>query len=506
MARLQSARQRGQVVIYTAMLLTVLMGLAGAGVDYGLIVIESAKLQNALDAAALAGSRALITSQTLAAQDGAGQAAVTASLALHGYTTGVNGATFVATPSASDGGAWHDTMTVNGTIALPTKFWQAIGIRTTNLNQTAVAAAGAGMVDVMISLDLSGSMELSGTDDLGQLRGAVVDFINQMQIDATDPRSTKMGIARWAGITCQWSRGYSGRPGGNSGADSDQYIDIDNGPEVNHHLSGGDTNSEYTSPCSRDQTVVSNLTQNKANLIKIADGSGAGSCPTGMSSVACPLVSWRYTNPPVKTGWGTPTTVLGLQDGGSSTSWYQMTGTRLDNSLNVVSNGSYYAWSTANGGRNDPLTTGVARKVLVIMTDGFSESGDYGIPVSAGTPSSWDTAATTAAASLKLGPDGTAGTTDDVEIYVVGFYCTPYSTGGTGWCASRIADSSLPHACPGPNYASISPSPSTVDNLLKNISSSSTGTCDHYFPIKKTEDLPQLFRVMAGSIARGRLQ
>ena len=92
-----------------------------------------------------------------------------------------------------------------------------------------------------------------------------------------------------------------------------------------------------------------------------------------------------------------------------------------------------------------------------------------------------------------------------LSLLVVQQYSAAPSTGGTGWCASRIADTSLPHACPGPNWSGISPTPSVVDGLLKDISSSS-GTCDHYFPIKKTEDLPQRFRVMAGSIARGRLQ
>ena len=47
-----------------------------------------------------------------------------------------------------------------------------------------------------------------------------------------------------------------------------------------------------------------------------------------------------------------------------------------------------------------------------------------------------------------------------------------------------------------------------MDELLNTISSSTPGSCDHYFPIAKSEgsDLPQLFRVMAGSIARGRLK
>ena len=58
-----SARKAsGHIAVYMAVLLTSLMGLAGAGDDYGLIVIESSRLQNALDAAALAGARALVLS------------------------------------------------------------------------------------------------------------------------------------------------------------------------------------------------------------------------------------------------------------------------------------------------------------------------------------------------------------------------------------------------------------------------------------------------------------
>src|SRR3954464_7777234 len=58
----QGQRQPGQVMVYAALMLVVLMGMAGAGGGYGLIVVENAKLQNALDAAALAGARALLTS------------------------------------------------------------------------------------------------------------------------------------------------------------------------------------------------------------------------------------------------------------------------------------------------------------------------------------------------------------------------------------------------------------------------------------------------------------
>src|SRR6188508_1812859 len=127
---LSTRRARGQIALYMAVLLTSLMGLAGAGVDYGLIVIESSRLQNALDAASLAGARALVLSS--ASTQGAatnpasgtrnydGQQAAIAFLSSNGYTNGANGATFTFTPSASVTGGSNDTMQVSGTVLKPT--------------------------------------------------------------------------------------------------------------------------------------------------------------------------------------------------------------------------------------------------------------------------------------------------------------------------------------------------------------------------------------------------
>ncbi|MGE3269326.1 MAG: TadE/TadG family type IV pilus assembly protein [Chloroflexota bacterium] len=514
---------KGQVAVYMAMLLASLMGLAGAGVDYGLIVLESARLQHAVDASALAGARALVTStgNTQALRNADGQAAATTYLGLHGYVNGQNGATFTFNPSASDGGVYNDTMQVSAVVVKPTRFWRVIGITSTTLNQAAAAAASGGMADVMLSLDLSKSMDVNGTD-LPNLRSAVRAFIDQMQIDSSNPRGTQLGMARWAGVKCSWRRI-------NQGADGDRYIDFGIGPPNSGSYS---IRSEYVEPCYDDSTVLTNLTQDKARLVKLADNSGGGSCPTGMSAYACPLDSWTFPIDQVPVAVGTPTTALGQQDNnGTNYNWSGVTGTRLPAAISAVSNGSYYAWSTANGGRNDPATTGLARKVLVIMTDGFSQSA-FNVSPGVDIPSTldvgtWDNEAITKANVLKAGPDGNIATKDDnVEIYVVGFFCTPYSTssGQSNWCRSRAAATGSvaagTHPCPGVpgtllpspgantfSYASNSVTPG-VDEILTAISSSTPGTCDHYFPISKSEgsSLPQLFRVVAGSIAKGRLQ
>ena len=139
------------------------------------------------------------------------------------------------------------------------------------------------------------------------------------------------------------------------------------------------------------------------------------------------------------------------------------------------------------------------------MTDGFNEIWpDIGNPNS---PSTWDAELRTKAATLKLGPDGVAGTADDVEIFTVGFFCTPYSASSTvpqKWCKSLMLSGSQPYPCPG-NTLPAAGSISTIDQLLIDTSSSTTGTCNHYFPIKKTDQLPDVFKTIAGRISRAKL-
>ena len=524
---LSSRKGKGQVAIYMALLLSSLMGLAGTGVDYGLIVVQSSRLQHAIDAASLAGARALVTSSggDQTARNTDGEAAAINFLALNGYTNGQNGASFTFTPLSSDGTAFNDMMRINGTVILPTRFWRVIGIQSTTLNQVATAAAGGGMADVMLSLDTSGSMERSGTNDLGQLQNAVVAFIDQMRVDSTDPRGTQVGIARFAGIKCRWDRGTTGS--GTTHGNGNTYIDQDRGPN----------GSEYVTPCDDDVNIMIGLTMNKQALVKIARNDaaplGQAACPTGAIGFGCPISSPKYQRVPVvygtPTASGTPVAASGLRDNYSdgysgnevqknawtgtpadcdtSSSWCMATGTKIAAGISGLTsawNAPAGAWSathsgTTSNGRTDAATTGVARKILVLMTDGVNESSQLGIPTNY-SPSlgNWDTTTRDAATALKA-----AG----VEIYVVGFYCSNGSS-PNGWCSSKLvytAKDSRP-CLDGRAWPASSSAASDTDRLLRDISSSTTGTCDHYFPVRKSEDLPQLFRIVAGSIARGRLQ
>jgi Flp pilus assembly protein TadG len=558
-ASLQSRRSRGQVAIYMALILTTLMGMVGAGVDYGMIVLEGAQMQNAADAAALAGARALIASTANLEADG-----IAGARPYHeqnGYTHNVNGTTVTYASSSSISGGTRDTMQVTITKDLPTRFWRVIGINNSVLVRSATAAASGGMVDVYVSLDLSLSMQIASggydvnSSDITQLRNAIGQFITDMQVTTGLDRGTKMGIARWAGVRCSWYRSWATNMS-DSYADGDTSIDLERGPNASQTLMG-----EIVTPCFDDKDILTTLTNNKDTLTLIAQKKVGGvdsnaACPGDPNRLkSCPLTSYLVTPNQYPTAYGTPTTPSNTfqrtdKSNGAcaSNGWREnfscdynqsygttsfATGTKIPNAISVVfrtaSNpeGAFYAWSTANGGRNNPATTeGYARKVLVIFTDGVNQKyghipSDYSDSITGASEASWDTAMVTMANQLRNGPDGVKNSPvaapDDVEIYVVGFFCINQTESQNEWCASEAArhdidpSAAVKRPCGTDTTYTLAQLRSNgwmsdTDEKLLSVSSSASGTCDHYFPIAKSDSLPTLFRVIAGSITRGKLQ
>ncbi len=456
----------GGVLVMTILLLPIMIGFAALVLDVGMLYGNRRALQNTADAAALAGAREIQREMLGQAGDPAGQALAYAIR---------NGAVGVGASCTPDGKA---TVTINTagpanqpnswqvnlsrTVAMP--FGGVVGKPNQCVQAQAVALAGAPMMDIMLSLDTTGSMAVTGS--LDQLRQAVVSFINQVNPDPTNTQTARVGIARFAGIKCIYQNG--------------QYVNI--------------SPTTGKAPCDDDKTLLSQLSDNKAALLAIADPStpGAGSCPSGVRPYGCPIAHVPYIAP-----------------GESSNPYY--TGTKLPNGMTVVSNSGYYAWDTARGGR------AAAHKTMIMMTDGQDEPWPGSSDPSQWQPpyfpqtvlgsSGWDGQVVNLANTLRLGVDGTAGTKDDVEIFVVGYFCTPYQGDyppANNFCPSRTADTNQPHPCPAdtlPPAAQRSP----VDNLLISISSSTPGTCDHYYPLKKTESLPQLFQQIAGRLSKPRL-
>jgi hypothetical protein len=326
------------------------------------------------------------------------------------------------------------------------------------------------MMDIMLSLDTTASMEKSGTNDIGALQQAVAGFVTQLNPNTSDPTSPKIGIARFAGIKCNWT--WSG--------------------------SAYNCNS---STLSDDKRVLSNLTFDQSSLLRIASNQGSGSCPGGDSPFGCPLNSVYYQV-------GNQTQLCSMPQSPTcdfSNGWIS-DGTKLPNAISVVNNSNYNAWSTAAGGRNNANGEGNARKILIIMTDGFNE--DFNIngwnAPSGENIANYNSQMTTLGNQLK---------SQGVEIYTVGFFCTPYSTDTVNtpqkWCKSTLANTTLSngqHPCPdSSSWPPSSVSPSAIDQQLRDWSSSSAGTCDHYFPLSKNESLTAIFQSIAAHLMRVRL-
>jgi hypothetical protein len=297
------------------------------------------------------------------------------------------------------------------------------------------------MLDVMLVLDMTGSEQISGS--ITDIINATAAFVQAMHPTVGDPGGARIALARFGGlVNCSFTWNGSAWVG---------------------------------SGCTDDYTLLSGLTDNQNDLLQLANGPASG-CPNSMSGWACPL---RYIN---------------------------SIGTKLPNGVNVVGGPASGVFQGPNA-RNNAATTGIAHKVLIIMTDGQNEdfvSGNHSLE------STWDSQVQSLATTLKPGKVST-DPADDIEIYTVDFTCPVYSGSQTvypdsNFCMSKIASdgSSGNYACPAstlPTPANISP----VDQILINVSSSKTSTCDHYFPMKKGDPLPDLFVKLAGSISRGQL-
>jgi Flp pilus assembly protein TadG len=187
MNRSQQSRQRGQIVIITAVMLVALIGMVGLAIDSGRAYGVRAKLSAAVDAAALAAGRAL----AIGASDGERLANAQAT-GLRFYNANFPSGFLGATRNAPVVQATHDpsgfwNISVSGSAAMPVTFLSVLGIT----SDVAVASSGAAIrrdVDVMLVLDTSGSLaNPAGTlDSLKQ--AAISHFVTQFAAGAGGDR------------------------------------------------------------------------------------------------------------------------------------------------------------------------------------------------------------------------------------------------------------------------------------------------------------------------------
>ncbi|MCL4183856.1 MAG: VWA domain-containing protein [Burkholderiaceae bacterium] len=154
--RSHPARQRGQVLIIVGLSLVVLIGAVGLAIDSGRAYGVKARLNAAVDAAAIAAARALSEGADDNQRRQNAQAAAARFFQMN-YPNGFLG----STPSAPSTSAVHEAsgywrVNVSATADMPTTFMRVLGNTEAN-----VAAAGEAIrrdLDVILVMDTSGSL------------------------------------------------------------------------------------------------------------------------------------------------------------------------------------------------------------------------------------------------------------------------------------------------------------------------------------------------------------
>jgi Flp pilus assembly protein TadG len=164
--------RRGVVAIVFAMLLTVIIVSVGIGIDYTTSATVRTQLQNATDAAAIAGARAAssylstngYSSSTIPAASTTGSTAAT-----NAFNANVQSLTLASSATASPTMAITSTSNISAVVAatavVPTSFMSIVGVKqvTVSASSSSIASLGAQYFQFIFLVDVSGSMAIGGT-------------------------------------------------------------------------------------------------------------------------------------------------------------------------------------------------------------------------------------------------------------------------------------------------------------------------------------------------------
>ena len=184
-----SRNSPGQVLVITAITLFVLIGVSALAIDLGMAYTLKAKLSAAVDAAAIAGGKAVKTGTDDTARKNNGEtvarAYFNANFPAGFMASDKNNTIFTATAihnmdtSSPDYGTWK--LTTSASTRSPSLFSRIFGA-----SYTAVGASSESttkMLDMMLVLDCSGSLAppTSSSSTFPLLKNAAMDFIDKFQ-------------------------------------------------------------------------------------------------------------------------------------------------------------------------------------------------------------------------------------------------------------------------------------------------------------------------------------
>ena len=186
--------QRGNAMMLTAAAIVPIIGIVGSGIDIGRAYMAELRLQQACDAGVLAGRRSMAAGQYNAAA-----IAQANTMFRFNYPDNIYGSTNVAFSSQPLG-----TTDVRGTATarLPTAIMYIFGMDEFNLSVDCAAKLEISNTDMMLVLDVTGSMEDNTTSDgkkrMAAMREAAKQFFQTMTTTDVGDGRLRFGIVPYA--------------------------------------------------------------------------------------------------------------------------------------------------------------------------------------------------------------------------------------------------------------------------------------------------------------------
>lgn len=186
--------QRGNAMMLTAAAIVPILGLVGSGVDIGRAYMAQLRLQQACDAGVLAGRRAMGSATYTAAAK-----AEATKMFQYNYPTGTYDSTGITFDSQADGPS-----SVKGTAAsyVPSTIMKIFFFNGFNLTVNCAAKLEISNVDIMMVLDVTGSMSTTNSGDTANritgLKNATMDFFDTMTSAEVGDGRMRFGVVPYS--------------------------------------------------------------------------------------------------------------------------------------------------------------------------------------------------------------------------------------------------------------------------------------------------------------------
>ncbi len=194
------ADERGASLPLTAAVLIPLMGFVGLGTDAARGYLVKARLGDALDAAVLAAAHE---------QDSAKLQDEISKYFHANFPPGYMGATVTLYPAALSGPD-DEIINISGSAEIDTTFMRLFGFRTLGIGTATEVTRQTVNMDVVLSMDMSGSMgnsDGSGSTRIAAARTAANTLVDILYGNQTTTSLLMMGLVPWNGSVNVWLNG-----------------------------------------------------------------------------------------------------------------------------------------------------------------------------------------------------------------------------------------------------------------------------------------------------------